>query len=454
MPHARRALSALAAAALAAVLVVPTASATEPQGASAPAAAVPVANFPSAAKAWVGRSMSALSSDCTYESTEVTTGGGAVDVLRVCLVPSGDSWKWSARLATQLPGASRPTNVRTLTGPAGAEVPHLATAKNGSAALVVPTASSTQVWRRAAKSTSWSKTDTLKGAPTSVAVGLSRQGTLTVATAVGRSLTVRTAAAGAKLSAPQTVATASPKGSVGREYEYTSLALSVDGSGAAVLAYAFHYVDWDWKERTTKAVVATRKAGASRFGTPTTFTTSALQQVSVVQAGAKSVVAWAGATGARARVKPSATGQWTSATTLSKTYSTVTLAGSGNGRVDVATTTFGGSLTTRSLGKGTASKFSAVRFTASRVVASEVRIVHRGAGEPVLVYSVTSDRSNPTATQRQAVAGTSGTGWSSFTILASSSVAIPGAAAAGDGEGNAAIHMRPASQPSYLAVWR
>jgi len=442
MLRLRRALTALVALAATASLVVPAtaAHATTSDGAQAVVS-------PAAAKTWVGKTMSTMT--CQFDSTLMSTGGGAVDVLRMCHNP--DSGKWTAKLATQLKTAGQAKDARTLSGPVGYAMPKIATGSDGSGALLVPTDTGVELWRRPAGSSSWTKQQTIAGRASDVGVGISKSGTVTVATAIGRTLALRTAAPGKALSSPQKLVTVSPTNSSG--YEWARVALSVDPSGGAVVAFAYMYGDKSWKTRVASAVVATRTAGKSTFGAPTSFSSAEPATLQVQQAGAKSVVVWTNSKGAHARVRPTATSAWTAAKQVGSVEGTVALAGSPNGRVDVAVTTYAGALHTRSLGAGTASSFSAVRFKATKVDPFEVRLVHRAAGEPVLLYALTT--SSPfRGKQRQVVGDTTGTTWRTFSLLSSESVDLPGAGAAGDGAGTAAVHVRPATKGSYLAVWK
>ena len=418
--RARRART--AGAALVAALALTVAPLTTAQAAPSPAPSASASTAGGAAARWTTRDVSAQKA---VDSVSITADG-TVDLLRVTSNLVGDvTSRWTAALYRQS-RSGKTTHVRTFTGSSVETLPSLRTGEDGSSILVIPaptagTRASVRIRRNG--STTWINAGAPSGALAGIAADTQKNGTITVAFADGQSLRTSTRAPGKGWSKARTVVTTPSLGD--GFYEYAYVHLDVTANGAATVAIDRFLFTWDGTELKASLYAASRTASASAFGRATKLASTYVRNVSVAQAGKKSIVAWSGenASGvsrALVRTRSSATSSWSRTQALATAASPgsgwfdVTVAGSPDGRATLVHTGHDAKARVRVLSRGKDTSFSKPVLTVTRARTALLAQRHNGAATLV---TVTGDASATTGTLAVRTSNKAGTRWSKASTL-------------------------------------
>jgi len=379
-----------------------------------------------AARGWATRNVTSTRTPGTTVADSVSvTADGTVDLLRVEQESVGDvSVRWTATLLRQ-PPTGKLARVRTFSSEASSEIPTLRSGEDGSSILLVPSGSTTraEVWTRRNGSKTWRRTPAPSAATGSLAVDTQKNGRITIAytSDADEDITLHTATAvpGGRWTAHQETPLPAFEDA---GLTWTSVALDVTADGAATVALISTLVPWDFVSAPAGRVhVASRAAGATRFRPATRLTSQHVRQLSVAQAGARSVVAYetvrpSGRTDIYVRTRTSAKAAWkpaqkvqssTGRLTDATSYGTgVDVVGSPTGRVTLVHSDTTGRTSVRVLGRTGSMKFGKPVATISKVRSFLLAQERNGTATLVTTTGAVTARTGKVAVRTSSTAGT------------------------------------------------
>ncbi|QIK82325.1 hypothetical protein [Sanguibacter sp. HDW7] len=362
---------------------------------------------PAARPTWVTRD---LSTEKAVDSVSITADG-TVDLLRIDRTTGdGPSTEWTATLYRQSPSGTR-TRVRAFDGVTAGVFPELRTGENGSSVLVVPADGDkcrASIWTRKNGSTRWTRTVAPKGASEALDADVQKNGTITVAYNVGRTLKTSTRKPGQKRwTTPRTVVT-TPNLKASASLRSVHLDVTANGAATVAMRSVADIFDNDGKA-DGHLYLASRSAGTTKFGTATKASSTTVWNVAVAQAGAKSVASWTenkdlDTDKVYVRTRAHAKRAWGKRTTLA-----TSVAGSPDGRATIVHTGHDGRATVRVLRRGGDTGFS--KPVLSVKGSQETRLAQQHDGTVTLV-SVVAGRTASTGKLVVRTSTKAGTRWS------------------------------------------